>query len=141
MHYIRLTSAVALPDISGQRPFKAIVIVDDTLADEPMAREQQTIVSKWLVAAGCLYLMSWGKGCSSWNDSVNLANLEAFQFGEIPDDQLVVTTSHANEALRDVYWYSKYTAMHPCFSLDHTVLLHLSSVDREDEFRAEYAQV
>jgi len=131
--YCQLTSSSQLPDISALRPFKTVVIVEDVVT-----ADRQATISRWLVEFGCRYMMAWGKECSSWDDSVNLANLEAFDSEEIPDDRLVITTCHEDEQLKDVFWYSKHTAMHPCFRLNNVLLLHLSPIEREREFSAEY---
>jgi hypothetical protein len=133
MIYIQLSASGKPPDISAQRPFKGIVV-----AEAPVTSERQAAISQWLVESGCLYMMTWGEGCSSWNDAVNLANLGMYNFGEIPDDHLVITTCHENEPLKEVFWFAKHTAMHPCFALDNVVLLHLSPVARAQELTDEY---
>jgi len=133
MNYVQLTSSSKLPDISAFRPFKVVVIVEDTVAPD-----RQAEISQWLVASGCLYMMAWGKECSSWDGSVDLANLEAFDSEEIPSEHLVITTWHEDEPLKEVFWFSKHTAMHPCFRLGNTVLLHLSPVEREEELGKKY---
>ena len=79
-----------------------------------------------------------GRGCSSWDDSVDLSNVEAFDFADIPDDQFVMTTWHSDESLAEVLWFSKYTASHPTVELDKTLLLHISSESREQEFLRSY---
>jgi hypothetical protein len=135
MKYIQLTDTAPLPNVAALRPFKAVVIVEATVD-----AARQAAVSEWLVGSGCLYMMTWGQGCSSWNDAVNLANLEAFNFADIPDTQLVITTCHENQPLHEVFWFSKYTAMHPCFPLDNILLLHLSPMAREAALSADYAR-
>ena len=114
------------------RPFKAVVIIATSFKPE-----QQTTISKWLVEQGCLYMMAWGDNCSSWAESVLLANRKAFTTPEIPDQSLVMTTFHDTESLKDVFWYAKHTAMHPCHKLENVLLLHLSLAAREDEFCTE----
>ena len=69
---------------------------------------------------------------------MNLVNLEAYQFSRIPDDCFVMTTCHESQVLNDVFWFSKYSAMHPCFRLDNILLLHLTSAGREQELIEEY---
>jgi len=83
-------------------------------------------------------MMAWGIECRSWENSVDLANVEAFDLDEIPDDSLVITTWHQHEPLQEVFWFSKHSAMHPCCRLDKTVLLHLSSNGREREMTDAY---
>ena len=83
-------------------------------------------------------MMAWGDDCSAWGDSVNLANRQAFETDEIPDASLVMTTCHDDETLRETFWFSKHSAMHPCCQLEHVVLLHLAPVSREQDLIAEY---
>lgn len=83
-------------------------------------------------------MMAWGSNCSSWDDSVDIANIEQFEFGEIPGDKFVMTTWHADEALSQVFWFSKNCAFHPAVELERTVILHISDRERESEFVASY---
>jgi len=83
-------------------------------------------------------MMAWGEDCASWQESVDRANLETFNSREIPDNRIVITTCHEDEPLKQVFWFSKHTAMHPCFALDNTFLLHLTTVGRELELMDEY---
>lgn len=133
MVYIQISASSALPDISASPPFKAVVIVD-----EGVTADRRSAVGHWLVEAGCLYMMAWGTECSAWQDAVVLANREAFEFGEIPDDRLIITTCHENEAPVDVFWFAKHSAMHPCARLDDVVLVHVSRDARERELTDEY---
>ena len=133
MDYIHLTTSGELPDATALRPFKTVVIAEDTVTPE-----RQAAISQWLVASGCLYMMAWGHDCSSWAESVALANRQAFDTDEIPNASLVMTTWHADETLQETFWFSKHTAMHPCASLENIVLLHMAEVGREQEMIAAY---
>jgi hypothetical protein len=130
--YLQLEPGAPLVSL-GFATFKAVVAVEATVTPQ-----WQSLVSDWLVQSGCLYMMAWGQGCSSWDDSVDIANLERFNFAEIPDDQFVMTTWHSDEPLTEVFWFSKYTASHPTVELRHTLLLHISSENREREFLQSY---
>ena len=136
MHYLQLCSPDELPDISALRPFKTVVIVEDDVTSD-----RQVAVSRWLVESGCLYMMAWGRDCGSWCDVVERTNAEAFDTAEIPDDCLIITTSHQDESLEELFWYSKFSAMHPCFRLENILLLHLSPTEREHEFCNSYMAV
>jgi hypothetical protein len=70
---------------------------------------------------------------------MQLANREAFVTPEIPDTSLVITTWHEDELLKDVFWFAKHTATHPCCKLDNALLLHLAATQSEQEFGALYA--
>ena len=83
-------------------------------------------------------MMAWGKDCSSWDSSVDDANLEAFDFNYIPEEKFVMTTWHDNEPLEEVFWFSKHCAFHPEVDLQEFVLVHISSVDKESVFRERF---
>lgn len=86
-------------------------------------------------------MMAWGKDCSSWDDSVDLANLEQFGSGEIPDEKFVMTTWHEDEPLEDVIWFAKFSALHPTTPLENVLFLHIGSTDRQSEFKDLYRNV
>jgi hypothetical protein len=136
MKYLQLTPSGKLPDISGLRPYMAVIIIEAIATPT-----QQAHISQWLVESGCLYMMAWGDNCASWDKSVQLANREAFTTPEIPDTALVITTSHEGELLKDVFWFAKYTATHPCFRLDNALLLHLAATENEQKIGALYADI
>jgi hypothetical protein len=136
MKYLQLTPSGKLPDISGLRPYKAVVIIDTKVTPT-----QRAHISRWLAASGCLYMMACGDDCASWGESIQLANREAFVTPEIPDTSLVITTSHEGELLKDVFWFAKYTATHPCFKLDNALLLHLAATENEQKISALYADI
>jgi hypothetical protein len=123
----------ATPSPLDSRPFKAVVAVE---AD--VSPQWQSLVSDWLVQSGCLYMMAWGQNCSSWDDSMDLANAKPFGLADIPEDQFVMTTWHSDEPLAEVFWFSKYTASHPTVDLDRTLLLHISPKRQEQEFLRSY---
>ena len=62
---------------------------------------------------------------------MNLANLQAWEYGRIPDDQLVIATSHPRESLDEVFWYAKHTALHPCDPLEDVWLIHVAETADE----------
>jgi hypothetical protein len=136
MQYLQLTPSGKLPDISGLRPYKAVIIIEAIATPT-----QQAHISQWLVESGCLYMMAWGDNCASWDKSVQLANREAFVTPEIPDTALVITTWHEDELLKDVFWFAKYTATHPCCKLDNALLLHLAATENEQKIGAQYADI
>ena len=110
------------------------------VVEAEVSPEWRSLVSCWIVRSGCLYMMAWGVECSSWDDSVDRANLEEFRFGDIPEDRFVVTTWHADESLAEVFRFSKNNAFHPTVELQQTVLLHTAAESKEHELLAAYAQ-
>jgi hypothetical protein len=114
-------------------PFRAVVAID-----AEVSAHWQTELSNWLVRSGCLYMMAWGSNCSSWDDSVDIANIEQFESGNIPEDKFVMTTWHPDEALFEVFWFSKNCALHPVVELTRTVVIHISGGEQEKEFLTAY---
>ena len=133
MKYIQLQPGSALPDISDLSPFRSVVVIEESVTPEWRAQ-----VSDWLVKSGCLYMMAWGKECSTWDDSVDTANLEIFNYKNIPDDKFVMTTWHEDELLKEVFWFSKHSADHPEIEISSTLVLHISNQDENPELTIEY---
>ncbi len=131
--YINIYPEDALPNISEYYPFKAIVIIE-----EQITQKWQMEVSRWLVNEGCLYMMAWGHKCSSWDDSVDMANLENFDFKKVPDDKFVMTTWHEDEPLKEVFWYSKFNAFHPTKDIENALLIHISKENKESILISNY---
>jgi hypothetical protein len=136
MQYLQLKPESTLPDISSLKPFRCVVIIEETVT--PQWQEQ---VSHWLVKAGCLYMMAWGKKCISWDDSVMNANIKEFEGEEIPEEDFVMTTWHEGESLLEVFWFAKHSAFHPEVEIRNTLLLHISNISKMQKFLQEYAAV
>ncbi|RJF92776.1 hypothetical protein D3871_25690 [Noviherbaspirillum saxi] len=109
-------------------PFKAIVIIE-----EDVSEFWQWDVSRWLVSSGCRYMLAWGTECTSWDESVDEAGLEAFDYEDIPEDQRVMTTSHDDEELSEAFWFAKHRAHHPAQELRDTIILHIAEQARQQE--------
>lgn len=124
--YIHLRPGGGAPRLDDAPSFKAVVVIE---AD--VTPEWQGQISDWLVRSGCRYMMAWGSKCIEWNDSVDEANLARFNFGEIPENHFVMTTSHDEEPLEDAFWFSQFCAMHPSLELAKTYIVHISSESRE----------
>ena len=127
--YQPIAEAGPLPDGVVSAPFKCVVVIESEVS---LARQSE--ISCWLVEAGCLYMMAWGPGCSSWDDSVDWANLEKFDFNEVPDEKFVLTTWHESEPLQEVFEFSKFSAMHPTAEMQDTLILHINGKDKAQEF-------
>ena len=134
VHYRRIAEGEHLPNLQHFAPFKAVLILEDIYS-----AEWQNEVSEWLIANGCLYMMAWGDNCGSWDDSVDWANLERFNYGPIPDDQSVMTTWHDNTTLEEVFEFAQLWTFHPKAHLSSSVLIHISKDDREDEMVRRFA--
>lgn len=134
VRYLHLAPGAAPAQLDGT-PFKALVAVEAAVSPQ-----WQSLVSDWLVRSGCLYMMAWGEDCSSWDDSVDLANIRACGLADIPENQLVMTTWHADETLAEVLCYCKHTALHPAVDLDRVLLLHISPSSQEQRFLQSFAE-
>lgn len=132
--YLHLLPDAPLPGLSGLHRFKAVLVVESDVS-----QMWQWDVCRWLVSSGCRYMLAWGKDCSSWDDAVDEANLERFDYGDIPDEERVMTTWHEDEDMEEVFWFAKNRAKHPVLDLSETVLIHIGDVDRREKFEDSYA--
>ncbi len=133
--YLRIVPDSDPPDIERYRWFRAIVILD---AEYPEV--WQNNVSRWLVDAGCLYMMAWGPNCSSWDDSVDYAQIQKFLPNEAPEDEFVMTTWHDNEPLEEVFWFAQTCAFDAYDRIEHTLIVHIGDQEREKEFLSLFDQ-
>ena len=134
-NYIHLAPNSALPGIRVI-PSKFIVVVE---AEVSGAWQQR--VSDWIVASGCLYMMAWGRASSTWDDSVDWANIDRCGSHPIPESEFVVTTWHDDEPLAEVFWFAKTVAQHACVGLAETIILDISIASRRDELLRLYEAV
>ncbi len=132
--YLQLIPEGAVPDISALKPFLAVLVIE-----VPVSHQWQDQVSRWLVRSGCIYMMAWGLNCNEWDDSVDFANIEQFNYGEIPEDELVMTTWHEDDKLKDVFWQAKNSAEHACVEFSNTLIVHISMENKEQEFLSLYS--
>lgn len=131
--YERLLPESDLPVLEGFFPYKAVVV-----AELKVSEEWQGKVSRWLVDTGCRFMMAWGENCSSWDDSVDVASLEKHGFGDIPEEDFVMTTWHDNETLEDVFFFAKMNAFYMDSPIGNLLFLHIGSEDRHKEFQQKY---
>ena len=131
--YIQVKPNSEPPNISTLKPFRAVVI-----SEENVSSTWQVKISDWLINSGCLYMLAWGVSCSAWDDSVDLSNLKKFNFEDIPEEELAVTTWHENESIKDVFWCAKNNAYHPVANIRNTLLIHVSNSNNEQELLNEY---
>jgi hypothetical protein len=125
LYYLRITDNVLLPDISHLKPFKTVIVIEKSVSNE-----YRHHVCKWLVKSGCLYVMALGLDCESWHDTIDDANLEYFNYGDIPKESFVMTTWHDNEPIADVFNFAKNIIP----TLQNMLILHISETDRETQY-------
>jgi hypothetical protein len=133
--YLHLVPGQPLPELERQ-PSRVLVICDELVDDS----RWQALVSAWLIRSGCLYMLAWGPGCSSWDDSVDCANADVFDAGPIPSKSNAMTTWHEDESLQECMWFAKTCAFHPEVDLERTILLHIGRQPRETELVAGFAR-
>ncbi len=133
-HYLQLRPHDALPDLTHLAPFMAVVVIDDD-SDEMWRWD----VARWLVDSGCRYMLAWGKECASWNEAVEDAALEAFDYEDVAPEQTVLTTAHEDDDLDEVFWFARHRASHPALRFSTAVILHLAMRGRPDELLAQFA--
>jgi hypothetical protein len=136
VEYFQLKPGSLLPDITGLKPFLAVVIIEEVVTPE-----WRDSVSTWLVKSGCILLMAWGIDSSDWEDSVDLANIEQFNDGEIPEDELVMTFWQNNETLEDVFLQAKDSAQHACVEISNTVIVHIANKNKKEEYLVLFSKV
>lgn len=133
MKYIRIDEQEALPTLEYASPFKCLVIIS-----ESVSQTKQNEISNWLVKSGCFVMCAWGNNCSSWDDSVDWANIELFNYNPIPPESLVLTTWHENETLEEAMFFIKHLITHEVHKLEYVIVLHISAVNQETEFYTLY---
>lgn len=132
VEYVHLRAGADLPEFVAA-PRRVVVIIEQTVSPE-----WQDTVSDWIVKSGCLYMMAWGVDCSTWDDSVDYANLAQYDFGEIPEDGFVMTTWHDGERLEEAFSFAVLCAFHPTIELPLVTLLHIAPEPRGQEILARY---
>ena len=131
--YLLLNNSNELPEISHLKPFRAIVVIENEVSSE-----WQYKVSKWLVNSGCFYMMAWGKECSSWDDSVDFANVELSENFEVTDENLVMTTWHVNDPIEKVFEFAKTPALFMNPELKNLLILHIANESKEQQLKTMY---
>jgi hypothetical protein len=100
IHAICLNRPYSLcPPLFDGRPFVALVVNNDA----NISSDDQHAISLALVQSGCQYAVCAGHNCSSWDDSVDLANLEVDP--ELTDDKFVMTTWHSGDTVTDIVFF------------------------------------
>ena len=130
---VQATSYIHLAPDSAPREIRAVPSKFVVVVEAEVSTEWQMRVSDWIVASGCKYMMAWGRECSTWDDSVDRANIDQWGAGPIPESGFVVTTWHDDEPLAEVFWFAKRVAQHACIDLLDTIILDISTASRRNE--------
>lgn len=134
VRYLHLKADGSLPQIQIAKPFMAIIV-----GATAVSSDWRDEVSRWLVKNGCLYVLAWGIDCSAWDDSVDHASLEVFDFGEIPEKSLVMTTWHDDESLKDVFSFAQHAAHHPTENIETAVIVDIHERARSATLLGDFA--
>ncbi len=121
------------PPILMTGRYRVVVIADVAVGDDWLNR-----IAEWIVAIGSLYVIAWGVDCERWHDSIDWAVLDAFEFGDIPDERFVMTTWHSNEPISEAFWYAGNCAIHPNVDLSETIILHIAAEAQRDALLRSY---
>ncbi|MEK7342221.1 MAG: hypothetical protein AABZ73_00175 [Pseudomonadota bacterium] len=124
LDYLHLSPDDPLPSVEV-RPYRAVLI-----SEQAVSEVRRNEVASWLLESGCLYFIAWGIDCEAWHDTVDWRHLEAFDFGDIPDDRFVMTTWHDKEPLSEALWFAGNCASHPDIELSGTVIVHVAREER-----------
>jgi hypothetical protein len=84
-------------------------------------------------------MMAWGIDATTWDTSVDIANIDAYPEG-IPDEHFVLTTWHDDEPLSEVFWFSGFCGIHPDVEIIATLILHICEQPREAEMVSAYIE-
>ena len=131
--YIHLRPGSVAPELADKTPFVAVVAISSEVSNN-----WRNEVSDWLVESGCRYMLAWGLDCSLWDDSVDWANLEKYEYKDVPDDKSIMTTWHEDESLDSVFWFAKTSAVHGSFELTRLIILDICAETREETIIERY---
>ncbi|WP_271438414.1 DUF7684 family protein [Pontixanthobacter luteolus] len=132
VEYVHLPSGSNLP--KPEFLHRRVIVIIEQVAEEAW-RDR---ISDWIAASGCLYMMARGDDCSTWDDSVDHANLERFDYGDIPEESFIMTTWHDDEPLSEVFFHNQMCAFHPTIDLPLVTILHIAETDQSEQILRAY---
>ena len=131
--YIHLRPGKDPPTLAPQ-PYRIVIVAESSVSDD--WRED---IAEWIWQIGSRYVVAWGQSCEVWHDSVDFANLAAFDFGDVPDKDSIMTTWHSGEPLSEAFWFAGFCAYHPDVQLGDIILLHIAEEGREGPLLEAYS--
>jgi hypothetical protein len=102
------------------------------ISDPAVSPNAQRQLSSAIVRTGCRYALAFGVACSTWDDSIDLASIEA----HVPDDRFIMTTWHEKEPIEDVVDFWWWNTVFDDFVPERFGVFHIGS-DSELERRIE----
>jgi hypothetical protein len=100
IQYLQIERPYIFSSPFKKAPFAALIYIDD----DHISDGEQNNLSDQIVASGCRYAVCAGHNSSSWDDSIDMADIKRNN-GEVIDDNLVMTTWHENEPLEDIVFH------------------------------------
>jgi hypothetical protein len=97
IEYQQLRRPYAFSSPFGRDSFAICLYV----ADPSVTPDEQATLSREIVRQGCRYAVCAGERCSSWDDSIDMADLERNNW-EVKDATFVMTTWHEDESVEDI---------------------------------------
>lgn len=108
------------------------------VAASDVTPEEQIKISEAIIASGCRYAVCYGHRCSSWDDSIDLAAIEAGK----EDKEFVMTTWHEKDSPEDVVYYFWWNTMFDDFVAERMGVFVLGSHARiETELESEITKM
>jgi hypothetical protein len=83
-------------------------------------------------------MMAHGPDCSQWDDAVDWALMEKFDYGDVPDEDFVMTTWHERENLEELMFYARCCAGFDDQEFENLVILDIDCSGRGAKLTALY---
>ncbi len=131
--YLHLAPEAELPVLDALENFKAVLVVDVDVLETV-----RWDISRWLVESGSKYVMVWGKDAEQWRESIDDAHLEATNYEDLDDADVLITTSHEDDDLSEAFWFAQHRASHPAHELHDTLIVHIADAPRREEIEDEF---
>jgi hypothetical protein len=93
------------------------------VAATDVTAEEQTQISEEIVASGCRYVVCYGHRCSSWDDSIDLASIDAGK----EEESFVMTSWHEEDTPDDVAFFFQHNTAFDDFTAERKGLFILGS--------------
>ncbi len=125
--YLFLPADIPISVPKEMTSFKCLILIEREV-DADYRHE----VSGALVKAGCLFALAWGLDCTLWDDSVDWAFLELYDYGEYPEEKFVMTSWHDEETLEEAVEFAKHCTKYSDVKLDDILVLDFGPQERGD---------
>ncbi|KQQ33565.1 hypothetical protein ASF61_10850 [Duganella sp. Leaf126] len=142
--YLHLAPEAALPALEALDNFKAVLVVEVDVLDTV-----RWDISRWLVASGCKLAMVWARDAEAWRESIDDAHLEATDYEDLEEADLLIVSAHQaeqegqedgdSEDLDEVFWYARHRASHPAHELHDTLIVHIADAPRREDIEDAFA--